>query len=219
MARPRSPEATACIAACREHILIDGGGDLPSVRAKFPGMSPGTFYRLVDIARQDIEASAVTEQTPGALRDAQARIRARIETPKQQERRLKTMLPASPSPAVVASMSGPAQSRVFDFLGYFMRTVTDADLVRGRAVQVQPDGTEKVVNPMLLNSSVRTRLSVLDTYLSALGEFYNLEKLQALYEIVIEEVGKESPGAKAAILARLRKLNNERGLTMAARVD
>ena len=129
------------------------------------------------------------------------------------------MLPASPSPAVVASMSGPDQQRVFDFMGYFMRTVTDAELVRSRAVQTQPDGTEKVVNPILLNSSVRTRLSVLDTYLSAIGEFYNLEKLQALYELVIEEVGKESPGAKAAILARLRKLNNERGLTMAARVD
>lgn len=199
--------------------MMDGGTDWPSIRAQFPDMAPGTFYRLVEVAKQDMEATAVTDQSPGALRSAQSRIRARIDTPAQQEKRLRAMLPASPSPAVVASMSGQDQQRVFDFMGYFMRTVGDAELVRSRAVQQQPDGTEKVVNPLLLNSSVRTRLSVLDTYLSAVGEFYNLEKLQALYELVIEEVGKESPAAKAAILARLRKLNNERGLTMAARVN
>ena len=98
------------------------------------------------------------------------------------------------------------------------KIVRDADMLRNKAVVVNEDGTERLVNPMLLNASMRTRLSVLDTWLSAMNEFYNLEKLQELYKLIIDEVGKADPEAQQAILARLRQLNNERGLTMAARL-
>lgn len=218
MARPRTPRTLEVIAACREHLLIDGPTDWGPLASKFPDVPRSTFFKCVEAAKMEIEKAAITQQSPLALREAQRRLRARVEAPEVTERRVKAHLPTAPSPAVIASMGGAEQRQLFDFMGFFHKIVRDADMLRNKAVVVNEDGTERLVNPMLLNASMRTRLSVLDTWLSAMNEFYNLEKLQELYKLIIDEVGKADPEAQQAILARLRQLNNERGLTMAARL-
>lgn len=214
MARKRSELSEKVIKACREHMIQNGAADWTAVANQFPEVPRSTFFRLVEEARQGFEETVVTKQPPKKLSDARRQIRKVVETPAGVRDKIKTHLPVAPSPAVIASMDGGRRAQAFEFMEYFHRTVHDAELVRQRAVTIGPDGQEKVINPGLLNTSVRTRLHVLDTYLNAMNEFYNLEKLKQLYRVVIEEVGLASPEAQEAILVRLRKLNKDIGLTM-----
>lgn len=219
MARPQHPQTEAIIEAVKLHYLQDGTGDLSDVHAKFPDVPRSTFHRIAEKARQGLEASAIREQTPAALKAAQTRIRQNVQSPETVRQRARMHLPTAPSPAVIASMSGAEAGAVFDFMGSFRRVVEDADLLRDKAFSDNPDGTKRLTNPMLLDNSIRRRLTILETYLKAMSEAYNLQKLQELYHLVIDEVGKADPGVQQAILARLRTLNDERGLTMAARVS
>lgn len=217
MARTRNPRSDEVIQACREQLMIEGGAtNWSTVLARFPDVPRATFFRLAEEAKRSIENAAIDSQTPMALREAQRRIRQRVESPETTKRKMKMNLPTAPSPAVVASMPGAAQGQVFDFMAYFHRVVADAEMLRRKAVKVNPDGTEEVLNPHLMDNSIRRRLNIMDTYLQTMDQLYNLEKLQELYRVVVDEVGKADPETQRQILARLRKLNDDRGLTVHA---
>lgn len=223
MPRPLSDQSKAIIEACREHLMMDGSKDWQAVRLRFPDVPKTTFFRLVEVAKQQLEGSAARSDSPDALKHAQARIRRNIETPsKHLERRMKAHLPVAPSPAIVAGMPAEQRDRVFDFMAYFHAIVRDADMMRNKAVRTETgaDGVEREVlsNPMLMDNAIRRRLQIMDTYLNSMEQLYNLEKLQELYQLVIDEVGKADAGVQQAILVRLRELNNRRGLTMGARL-
>ncbi len=224
MARVTSEQNKAIIEACREHLMLGESGDWHAVRIRFPDVPRSTFFRLVEVAKREIESSAVKTDSPEALRRAQERIRRSIERPKDIERiqrKMKAHLPQAPAPSVVAELAPEIRDRVFDFMSYFHGVVRDAELMRSKSVrrEVDPvtgDTRELLVNPMLMDNSIRRRLQIMETYLQSMDQLYNLEKIQELYRLVIDEVGKADPAAQQAILARLRELNNQRGLTMAA---
>jgi hypothetical protein len=216
MARAFNPQSQAIIDACKEHLMVDGtSGDWHAVRLRFPEVPRSTFFRLVEVARKQIEGSAVASDSPEALKKAQKRIRRTIDTDKVQKR-IKVHLPTAPSPAVVAGMDVRESARVFDFMAYFHAVVRDADMMRNKSVRAGEDGVETLANPMLMDLSIRRRLQVMETYMASMEQLYNLERIQELYKLVVEEVGKADPAVQQAILARLRELNNRRGLTMAA---
>jgi hypothetical protein len=75
-----------------------------------------------------------------------------------------------------------------------------------------------LANPMLMDNSIRRRLQIMDTYLQSMDQLYNLERIQELYKLVIEEVGKADPAVQQQIMVRLRELNNRRGLTVSAQL-
>lgn len=217
MARKLNAQSQAIIDACRDHMMIDGSGDWQAVRLRFPGVPRSTFFRLAEIARQQIEGAAVASDSPEALKRAQQKIRRTIETPSALTAKVKMHLPAAPSPSVVAEMDPAERRQVFDFIAYFHGVVRDADLMRSKSVRVK-DGVEELANPMLMDLSIRRRLQVMETYMQSMEQLYNMEKIQELYRAVIDEVGKADPGVQQLILARLRALNNRVGLTVAAQL-
>lgn len=212
MPRPKEDKKAEILIAIREHLMLVGPRDWDVLMAKWPGVSRPTLFRYIKQVREAEEAAAAKD-SPGALKLAQQRIHAHVAKPERTAERLKAHLPVAPSPSVVAANPGDA-ARAFQFFAFFNSIVGDAELLRGTAVTRQDDGTEKVRNPAMLEKSMRGRLAILDTYLHSVEAVYNMERIRDLYDMIIDEVGKAAPDVQMAVLARVRELDNRRGLTM-----
>lgn len=216
MARSKEDKKTEIIAAMREHLLLVGPRDYEALQDKFPDVSRPTFYRYLKIAREALESAAAAD-SPAALRMAQARIHSQVAQPAKTMAAVKAHMPVMPSPAVIAGDPGAA-SQAFKFFAFFQSIVEDADLLRSTAVVVDADGKQKVRNPAMLDKVITRRLGIAQTYLNAFEAVYNAERIQQLYEVIVEEVGKASPEVQMAVLAVMRELDNKRGLTMGGNV-
>lgn len=212
MPRPKEEQKAAIIEAIRQHLLLVGPRDYESLQAKFPGISRPTFFRYLKTAREQMEAVAAAE-SPGALKLAQQRIRAAMPSAGQTQKEIQSHLPVAPSPAVVSANAGDA-ARAFQFFSFFNNIVSDAELLRSTTVKANPDGTESVRNPAMLEKSMRGRLAILDTYLHSVEAVYNMDRIRDLYNLIVEEVGKVSPELQQAVLVRLRELDARRGITL-----
>lgn len=216
MARPSDDRKREIIDAIRQHLLIEGPRNWDEFAERYPDISRPTLFRYIREVREAIESAAGVE-SPGALRLAQKRIRTHTEDPERLQKKVKAHLPAAPSPAVVAEDPQGAM-RAFDFMSYFHRILADAEMVRNSAVVKNEDGSEKLRNPVVMDRSVARRLAIIETYLHSMETVYNLEKIQELYRIVINAVGKADPETQQAILAELRRANNAHGLTIQANI-
>jgi hypothetical protein len=218
MPRPKEDRKPEVMRAIHEHLHLHGPQNWSALMAQFPDVSRPTFFRWIKEAKESIESQASSHGT-AALKLAQKRIRSSIETtPERTERQIKAHLPVAPSPAVIADAPGELVSETFDFMAYFNDIVRDAQMVRDSNVTKNEDGTERLKNPVLMDRNLARRISIIQTWLQSIETVYNIEKLQELYHLIIDEVGKVSPEVQQAILVRMRELNNRRGITMAARI-
>lgn len=212
MPRPKETNKDAIKLAISEHLALHGPTGWPDVMARYPDTSRATFFRYVKEVREEIEAAAAVR--PGAdLKAVQKRIRAQVAP--NQPGQLKKHIPAAPSPAIVAGL-GDGAVEVFNFMATFNQIVADANMMRTASVSTDADGNEKLKNPMLMDRSVGRRLDLIETWLRAQDLVWNLEKMQELYRLILEEVGKADPQTQQAILGRIRALNNQRGMTIDA---
>ncbi len=217
MPRSKEEKKSEIIAAMREHLLLVGPRDYEALQAKLPELTRPTFYRYLKIAREELEAAAAAD-SPAALRMAQARIHSQVAPAAKTTERIKAHMPVMPSPAVIAG-DPAAASQAFKFFAFFQSIVEDADLLRGSAVVVdEATGKQKVRNPALLDKVITRRLGIAQTYLNAFEAVYNAERIQQLYQAIVDEVGKASPEVQMAVLAVMRELDNKRGLTMGGNV-
>lgn len=198
-----------------EHLMLEGPRNWDKLQAKHPEVSRPTLFRYIREVRERIE-DAAGDMGPEQLRLAQKRIRSHVKSPEKIQEKIKAHLPVTPSPAVVAADTRNALA-AFDFFKFFGQIVHDAELTRNATVTVDEDGNEKLKNPVMMDRSIARRISIIETYLHAIDAVYNAERLRELYELIIDEVGKADVDLQQAVLARLRALNNRRGLTMAAR--
>lgn len=213
MARLTDDQKRVIFNEIREHILIEGPRNWDTLMSKYPDVSRATFWRMVRETRERMEGNV--PDTPGAMRDLQHRIRARVQPADQVTEKIKAHLPVAPSPAVVAAAPQDAM-RAFNFFAFFDRLVKDAEMLRNHSVTVGEDGVEKLRNPRVMERSIARRDGLLQTYLQSVQVVYNVERVRELYDLIIDEVAKETPEMQQRVLARLRALNNKRGLTMAA---
>ena len=186
-----------------QSLLQDGPDGLyERLKDEFPEISRATFYRHLKDIREEMESRASDIGT-AELRTMQKRIRAHVVTP-EIKKGIKANLPVAPSPAALVDM-GDGITEVFNFMAHFNRLLKDADMLRTAAIRVAEDGTERMHNPVLI-----------ETWLRSQNMIWNLEAIQQLYQAVIEEVGKADPAVQQAILARVRNLNNRTGMTAGA---
>src|ERR1700741_2662499 len=123
MGRPKEDQKAEIKHAVHDHLQLNGPRGWPAVMAKFPDISRATFFRYVKEVQNEIESAAIS-RGGAELALAQKRIAARVNSPDQTTKRIKAHLPASPSPAVIASL-GEAGGQTFDFLAYFNQVVSD----------------------------------------------------------------------------------------------
>lgn len=212
MAKYTEEERRAIKLAIREHMMMYGPKDWDPVMERY-ALTRSTFFRLVKEVRSEMDSIAFDEG-PGALEVTRKLIRGRTTRDPAEE--AKAHLPVAPSPAIVAASPKDALS-AFQFFVQFDKIVKDADLLRDSSMVKDENGKVRVKNPALLEKSIRGRLAILETYLNSVEVVYNVERIRELYDIVIDEIGKVSPEVQHAILARLRVVNNRRGLTMPER--
>jgi hypothetical protein len=218
MGRPKEDQKPAVMLAINEHLHLHGPKNWDELMVRFPDVSRPTFFRWIKEAKEKIESEASGRGTT-ALKFAQKRIRSSVEvTPARTQQQIKAQLPVAPSPAIISQMPGEVAAQTFDFMAYFQDVVADTELVTQAAVTINPDGTRKARNPGLLDSNIRRRLDIMTTFIQSVQAVWNLGKMEELYNAVIEEVGKVDPETQQAILARLRDLNNKRGMTVHARI-
>lgn len=121
-------------------------------------------------------------------------------------------LPAAPSPSYV-DKKGAAGN--MDFMQRLESLYEDAETLRKFSVD---DKTGRVKLPKYLTQSVSLRQKLLETALKAMQEVWDLRRMQAFYDSVLEEIAKESPEVAMRIMERLKKLNSEIGMTFEARL-
>lgn len=186
--------------------------------ARFPGVSRATFFRYVKEVKDEIEARASARGT-AELKLAQQRIRSTVESkPENVQKKIKAHLPATPSPAVIASMPGELVESTFNFMAYFHEIVRDMKMVRDASVVKNEDGTERLKNPMLMGNSAAQRLKAIETWIRSMELMYSFERNQEFQRIVLEEISRVDPALQQAILARLREADNRIGFTPEARI-
>jgi hypothetical protein len=217
MARATNEQKPAIMRAITEHLNIHGPANYDELMAKFPEVSRPTFYRWLKEAKDSIE-NVASEHGTLALQLAQKRIRSDTElSPLATQEKLKAQLPAIPSPAIVAGLAPGAVKQTFNFIAFFYEILADIALLRSAAVKVNDDGTQKLVNPMLLDKVVGKKRDMMDTYIRSQEFLFGLEQMEELFRVVIDEIGKVSPEVQQAIMVRMRGANDAIGFNANAR--
>lgn len=215
MPRPKETNKAEILVEISKHLALRGPSDWGDLMSKYPDVSRATFYRYIKEVRDGIEERAVQEGS-AALKLAQKRIKSNV-APERTIKKIKAHMPASPSPAVIAGIGSVAEP-VFDFFAYFQSLVADQEMVRNSAITTNPDGTEKLRNPAMMDKNNARKLQIIETWLHSQELVWSYDKLQELYRLIIDEVGKASPDVQQNVLVRLRALDNKRGITMNARL-
>lgn len=220
MAIPKARKEEA-LAGIREHLATYGPVRWKLLYARFPDISERTLRAWADKIRREhtgnlhfTEAEQkIIERTKGAIIDRHEEARATGTEP------IARHLPAAPSPAYIAK-NGEKGLRNIDFVAEIQKLYRDAEMLRAYAVTVRKDAegneTEAIRNPVAFDKSIARRANLLETAIRAVQEIWDLRTMQQFYEIVIDEIGRESPECQRRILERLAALNQQTGMTLSA---
>lgn len=212
------------MAAVAAHLATVGANNWNVIIDAHPDIPVSTKWRWIREARQAdvpkpqlINARAKLIQKVKKLPpDART-----IEARENGTERIAKHLPASPRPEYIAR-TGEAGMQTLDFVAEIHALYADAQKLRAYALSLGKDENgetvEKIKNPAAFDKSIVRRASLLETAIKAVQEVWDLRTMQAFYETIIEEIGKESPEAQRRIMARLAELNGRTGMTMSMRV-
>jgi len=213
------------MAAVAQHLATVGANNWNVVIDAHPDIPVSTKWRWIREAReadvpkpQLINARAKLVQKVKKL-PADART---IEARENGTEHIAKHLPASPRPEYIAR-NGEAGLATLDFVAEIHSLYSDAKKLRAYAVTqgIDPDtgeAIEKIKNPAAFDKSIVRRADLLETAIKAVQEVWDLRTMQAFYETIIEEIGKESPEAQKRIMQRLADLNAKAGMTLSMRV-
>ncbi len=198
----------------RLHLQLVGPRDWDKLQVEHPDVARSTIFRVIDEVRREILTEAASD-SPVALKEAQRRIKSLPENLQVIQQDTGRHIPCAPSPSIIADQRdrGVATLRI---LATIDQVLEDGNMLRAHAMSKAEDGTEKIKNAHLLVQSAKLRLDTTASYLNALAQAHSLERIQDLYRIVLEEVGKAAPEVQHAILLRLKAANDVHGMTVEA---
>jgi hypothetical protein len=212
------------LADVRAHLRIYGPKKWDLVLSKYPEIPRRTFYRWVAQVRdmptgprvrirKEYAGGEEVLRAQNAEAMADGANRARMAAIKN--------IPAAPSPDYMTRGGIRAEDQI-DFLAMVVRLAKDGEKLRSYSVKpdpTQPDG-EGIKNPTMFAASIDKRLKVIDTAVRIMQEVWDLQYMQrffdAIVDIIVEEIGPAHPDIQGRILARLKELNDKRGMTQYA---
>lgn len=207
MARNPPPERKElCLAAMRRRLAETPAGaivDWAPVYAEFPEIARSNIWtwgkRLKEGAPSKTELNAAAKE-----------IQTRVESGAVADH-----LPAVPAPAAIARDGGAALRRI-DFAAEIPRLYADAEMLRAFSVKdlEGEDGqtVERIKNPVTFEKSIKARAGIIETGLKLLQEVWDMRAMQQFNELIIDEIGRESPECQRRILQRLALLNQRHGI-------
>lgn len=219
------PLKSAFKTAVAQHLATVGANNWKVVLDQFPDVPEPTKWRWIR------EAKSADVPRPELI-NAKAKLVQKVKkaggTDRQREarengtERIARHLPAAPSPDYIAR-NGEAGLQNLDFVAEIHALYADARKLRTYAVKTRPDPetgelVEVINNPAAFDKSIVRRADLLETAIKAVQEVWDLRTMQAFYETVIEEIGKEAPDVQRRIMERLADLNSRAGMTLTMRV-
>lgn len=207
MARnPPTHRKDEVVAAIRKQLLTaEATLDMPALYAQFPEVPQPTIWRWANLEKNQ-------QPTQRQLTQAAQAIEERVAAGAAGD-----LLPAVPSPAAIARDGGKAL-RKLDFGAEIPKLYSDAEMLRAFAVKdvELEDGqhVERIKNPVAFEKSIKARASLIETSLKVLQEVWDMRAMQAFNEMIVEEIGRESPECQRRILQRLALLNQRHGISM-----
>ena len=212
------------VAAVQRHLAKVGSNNWNAVLDEFPDIPTASKWRWI---REAKEADVPRPELINAKAKLVQKVKKAGGTDRQREARengtepIAKHLPAAPSPAYIAR-TGESGLQNLDFVAEIHALYSDARKLRAYAVKNRPDPetgevVEVINNPAAFDKSIVRRADLLETAIKAVQEVWDLRTMQAFYETVIDEIGKESPECKVRIMQRLAELNARSGFTMSMR--
>lgn len=220
-----NPLRDQAFAEIHEHLRVHGSRNWKGIIQKYVelGVSDATMWQWIRRAKQIDASKPALVAAKARIAEALAEEPALPLTPEQAAVAAEAgrQLPVAPSPAYIAK-SGEHGMRNFDMIRELEAIYSDALALRTYAIKVEQDAegqpVEKIRNAMVFERQMLRRLNVLDTTLKAMGEVWNLRQMQDFYEVVVQEIARESPETARRIMTRLSELNDRRGMSMDMRV-
>jgi hypothetical protein len=191
-----------------DHLAAVGSHDWTAIRSRYGEVPDTTWWRWVRQVKAD---AADQERLAAAKRDLIERALSTSEADKLLS--IARNLPASVSPDFIAK-NGSEGHQSLDILAHFNELYADAMLLREYAM----DSDGRVKAPVFFAQAINLRDSLLNTAMKAAQMVWDLRRMQQFFDIIVEEIGNESPTTKLAILDRLKKLNAKWGYNFDARV-
>lgn len=191
-----------CLAAIQKALdqLQDGGAlDRKAICDQFPEIPPNTIWTWC-------KRLSLKQPTRKEMNAAAQSIRDRAAAGVTDH------LPAVPAPAALARDGGKALRRL-DFGVEIPKLYADAEMLRAFAVKDTEDG-ERIRNPVAFEKSIKARASLIETSLKVLEQVWDMRMMQRFNELIIEEIGRESPECQRRILVRLAQLNEKHGINL-----
>lgn len=201
-----------------------GSTNWKDLMEKFPEVHEQTKWRWL---RQAKEADVSKPQLVNAKAKLVQKIKKIGGTDRQREaeeagvEKIARHLPAAPSPNYIAR-TGEAGMANLDFVAEIHALYADAQKLRAYAMKTKVDAdgevTEVINNPAAFDKSILRRASLIETAIKTVQEVWDLRQMQNFYQIVIEEIGEESPECQRRIMERLAALNARQGFTLSMKV-
>lgn len=192
--------------------------------ARFPDVHEQNMWRWIRALKQ-------ADVSKPQLINAKAKLVQKIKkiggTDRQREaedagvEKIARHLPAAPSPNYIAR-TGEAGMANLDFVAEIHALYADAQKLRAYAMKTKVDAngevTEVINNPAAFDKSILRRASLIETAIKTVQEVWDLRQMQNFYQIIIEEIGEESPECQRRIMERLAALNARQGFTLSMKV-
>ena len=219
MNKPKIPK-DALNAAIASHLAANGSNNWNVIIDAFKDtLSEATIWRA-------IRAAKTADVPRPELITARARAHQKIKFAKNDRAEeakaigathIAKHIPAAPSPRTIAKTGEHGLANI-DFAMEIRSLYSDALMLRSFSVSVDTEGIEKIKNPVMFEKQIGKRTQLIETTIKVLQELWDLRTMQNFYEIIIEEIGAESPEVQQRIMTRLYELNSKHGMTMSMKV-
>ncbi len=200
------PEMLDAIADIQRHIFNHGPTDFAKLREKYP-VSDATWFRWLRAAKDQSPPPEILEAARQQLAE-----RAASLSPEETTAAASAALTVAPAPEYIAR-SGPAGMENLNLLERLNQLYADAEMLRAYSLNSKGE----IRMPMWFSNSVNLRDSLIGKAIKAVREVWDLTRQMEFCDSVLDEIQAESPACAARIVARLERLNAERGFTLNAR--
>ena len=178
----------ACLQDIVEHLKTDPHPLWRDVKQRHPDIPEREFYRLVGKARKmpTTEAGSASVDKGGSS-------------------------DAGGSPPQVRAKPGSVQ--YVDVMASLRDLMLDSEMLRQTASGLPAaDGTTRISDPALFGQSIRMRREVVKTMIDCYREAVSLDRLRKIFEIIIDQIRKESPEMQVSVIKRLREVEKNQGI-------
>ena len=201
--RELSATSEKCFLAIKKELLAGRQNGWNAWRAEnFPETTERTLWRLIAKAR------AALPSVPS--RDVKNAVAAVNEL----QRMTATDATVAAPPAALRSRDAEGPIAV---LAVLRGAIADAAAVREWSLgPARPDGTRPIRNAQFFAKAAEISADLVNTMLRVSERAWEMQRTKQLFDLIIDEIGKESPDLRDRILKRFHAIGAERGITFGA---